>query len=707
MALDPISLQNQCLIYIICYLELFPLDYLALLPAAIRQRLLENLPPADICRLEQSRFTEGLDTERIWIMHRHSLTRCIHGRPWLYWLHQEGSPSNFFKDYFFRMAYSLVLQDGDSTYDKSTLITCLCTPVHRGLTHHMLHKKERVGTYHYWSFLDGIKKCPITTPRRFQQYNFKLHKFPEIKDQLKFLIMLIPKLCHYYPTALRVPLDKCTRAVCDLLIDDTTPSTTILFQHIKSLHFQLKKQEKLHVRVPVHRRVQHFVHQEKRYTTPVFRFPHFNGIIETILCPALQVLEKLTIEVDTTEDLSIMLEMSVPLLWGTALSQNSTPNMTITAQNLKEFTIIMSNKSESHICLSIAHDTLLHYLSTLFFQPHFNSLHLEGIIFRDDPHAHAFGNILYTFLTSPTTHEQSLTCRSIEFQQLKSEDYKPMPLPPPVVSSEHSLKYKSLQFERMSLPQSVLTWLFQASQLRLQALKLQLKPLTALPTGPLLVLPAGIEKVHVQRLALHTYVCQWYRSSPKDNQQSAAQCKFDPGLCKTMHSLQQILLKNTLTNLDLNSSGLGYSSVLPYLTEGLLNQAAVGTLRELNLANNYLQYETDQNLVELFDAIFGLPQIQELSLNINGNELNRHHFDIIHTSWTNKSAGLKLQNLNYNLPRQPPHYAKHVDKDKHVEDTKYIPEIMAMIASHTPSDQEKVIRLRPLCSRHRGKARET
>ena len=686
MNLHPISLQNQCLIYIISFLELFPLDYLALLPAAIRQQLLENLPPADICRLEQSSFIEGLDMERIWGMQKQT-TMYIRKTDWLY----DRSPTNF-KDSFFRRVYTIVFQAYDSRRSTFILIGCLCTPGHQGMQYRRNsgYRNRIYRQTKYWSYLHGNRNCLITTPHRFQQYYD-----PNPYERFD-LITLTPELCHYYPKALRVPLRSCTTAVCGSIIRDTTLSTT-MFQHVKNLHFTLTEQKTLLRYALVSacaRRVAHYGHQETQQVDLTTYFSErIYTIFEAFLYPALQVLEELTIEVDTTKTLGVMLEMSVPLLRGTTLSQISTSNiMTMTAQNIKNFTIILGRPLSvtTPVPLSIAHDTLLQYLSSLFSLPHFKSLHLEGIIFQDDPHAHAFGSILYTFLTSPTTHEQSLTCRSIRFEQLQSEDYKTMPLPPPVVSSEHSLKYKSLQFEGTSLPQSILTWLFQTSQLHLQALKLHIQPLRV-STRPLVMLPAGIENVHVQRLALHT--CKHplkrpggrhQRPNPFTQLKSAAQCKVDPDFYKTVHSLQQILLKNALMSLDLESNNLGHSGILPYLTEGLINRATTGTLRELNLANNYLEDETDQNLANLFDAIFCLPQIQELSLNINGNGLNRHHFDIIHTSWTKKSAGLKLQFLNYNFRVHvlPHRYAKQGD------DAKYVHEIMAMIASHTPPNQE-------------------
>lgn len=60
---NPLSLKNHCLQYIILYLEQFPINSLALLPLFTRREILWNL---DVCRLEKTPFTDGIEMEEYW-----------------------------------------------------------------------------------------------------------------------------------------------------------------------------------------------------------------------------------------------------------------------------------------------------------------------------------------------------------------------------------------------------------------------------------------------------------------------------------------------------------------------------------------------------------------------------------------------------------------------------------------------------------------
>ena len=60
------SLLEICLTHIQWTLEEYPVDVLALLPKAIREKMLHNLPIVDICRLEDTHFTSGIDMDSIW-----------------------------------------------------------------------------------------------------------------------------------------------------------------------------------------------------------------------------------------------------------------------------------------------------------------------------------------------------------------------------------------------------------------------------------------------------------------------------------------------------------------------------------------------------------------------------------------------------------------------------------------------------------------
>ena len=62
----PEPLVYQCQYYILMHLEEFPVNCLSLLPLSTRKELLWQLPVADVCLLEDTKFTEGLDMAAYW-----------------------------------------------------------------------------------------------------------------------------------------------------------------------------------------------------------------------------------------------------------------------------------------------------------------------------------------------------------------------------------------------------------------------------------------------------------------------------------------------------------------------------------------------------------------------------------------------------------------------------------------------------------------
>ena len=62
----PESLVQQCQFFILMHLDKLSVSHLSLLPLYIRKELLWHLPLADVCQLEGTKFTEGLDMAAYW-----------------------------------------------------------------------------------------------------------------------------------------------------------------------------------------------------------------------------------------------------------------------------------------------------------------------------------------------------------------------------------------------------------------------------------------------------------------------------------------------------------------------------------------------------------------------------------------------------------------------------------------------------------------
>ncbi len=58
---EPLCLEDQCLLQLVCHLEEYPPETLAFLP--LRHRLLLNLQAADVCQLDNTAVSAGIDME--------------------------------------------------------------------------------------------------------------------------------------------------------------------------------------------------------------------------------------------------------------------------------------------------------------------------------------------------------------------------------------------------------------------------------------------------------------------------------------------------------------------------------------------------------------------------------------------------------------------------------------------------------------------
>ncbi len=79
---------------------------------------------------------------------------------------------------------------------------------------------------------------------------------------------------------------------------------------------------------------------------------------------------------------------------------------------------------------------------------------------------------------------------------------------------------------------------------------------------------------------------------------------------------------------------LGPTHLLPALTEGLLAQES-RELRSLNLQGCGLGNSQESDLLAFFDVLFSLPQLSQLELNLMHNELEGQHFSLMYQSWKN------------------------------------------------------------------------
>ena len=476
MAPTPVSLQNLCLIYIIRFLELFPVDYLALLPVTVRQWLLENLPPVDICRLEQSKFSEGLDIDGVWKkLSDNSISHILA----LYAHYSNKSNTAFYlcrshKDYFFNQIYSYLATQhfhvfGDLNFSDSLaehrnkIVQCLCTPL-RPQTQHKAPTLVTLQQLSHWSLLDSNQDLPIATPNRYLPYYQPLSPSLTAKDSIKSIVFLTPTLCQYYPTELDININGFFNTTLGKLLNLTDDSTiyTRFFQQVEFLCFTL--------------------HFTENFANSKFAIPNTKQqcqkCIQTILPPARRVLQQFAIRANSPEALGYMLECCIPILQDTLESpqQSASHNYSTLLPSLCHVTVAL-HRRENFSPLSEQHGRLLQHFSTIFSGSQFSSFTIDGVKFQDTPSSQPFGSILHSFLTSSTTHEQRLIFQNVTVHSTS--------LPPPVVTPECGLHYKSLIIEKSVIPNSIINWLLKECELHLKTLQLDFEEAEWYSTGPL------------------------------------------------------------------------------------------------------------------------------------------------------------------------------------------------------------------------------
>ena len=93
------SLQELCFTHIVMTLEEYTNEELALLPKRFREQLLHSIPVVDVCRLEGTQFTSGIDMNLVW----EHLYKCLIDR-------QLTTATNW-REHFFAKMTSTILGD--------------------------------------------------------------------------------------------------------------------------------------------------------------------------------------------------------------------------------------------------------------------------------------------------------------------------------------------------------------------------------------------------------------------------------------------------------------------------------------------------------------------------------------------------------------------------------------------------------------------
>ena len=105
-----------------------------------------------------------------------------------------------------------------------------------------------------------------------------------------------------------------------------------------------------------------------------------------------------------------------------------------------------------------------------------------------------------------------------------------------------------------------------------------------------------------------------------------------------------------LHNIMLSTGGPGYTPSI-----GLRKQASIAQLDNLDLSGNFLTWVNSDCLEAMFDALFSLPQLSSMTLELLDNFFNVAQLNLLCESWDKKAGGRRLSMLRVRKqkPQQP------------------------------------------------------
>ncbi len=603
----PLSLQHQCLIYLVCHLEEASIASLALLPSSIRSVLMENLPVADVCRLEDTDFVRGLDTEEVW--------KTI---AFTFPVSQDFPEQHFrgvykfesMKDYFFTYVYHLVLTENVPA--EQDMVTRLKTQRVQA----MVSGSTPEGFHSFCKMIVSLRSCAaVQNPASITHLIFRNsilkepfvpHRYTHFLSAFESGILphpmasLVLQTCSYRPRAAQV---NCTKLSYTELYQGNAQTHLLqeIFKEVRYLQIQFSE-----------------VYQRARLES-------CQGCMQAILPVALQSTEHLRIYFKSTFAVKVMICSSLPAIYSSVMAKRSKLErlaMTIHQRRPGESDLLPSGIEE-----------IIQSLSNLFKSKSFSCLILEGISFQLPD---VVPSLLKSFLSQPCTATQRLVLSRITMYSTPS-------LYPSFLPAKCSYQHKELKFHKMSPPVTLFDWLLGTPGVNLKVLEFLLegwhprqnaddlyeaRDLRAKKTA--LQACATNHQIRVKSLSFHLHLFKDERNR---------------GI---FHSLFH---NSSICSLDFTCCNLGRGDVLANFTSGLEAHREIGTLTELNLSKNDLGLAEDEDLSRFFHVLFSLPQLSELTLNLSDNRLVSQNFEMMHSSWEAKALGTQLSHMTYNHNR--------------------------------------------------------
>ena len=619
---DPVSLEKQCLLYVVCHLEEFSPDTLSLLPASMLTHIVRSVTVADVCILEKTKLAEKVDFASIWdkICMHHPMPNTFPDEHFRSMIGYESM-----KDYFFTFVWHLAMIEQVPVVHRIRTRTQVLRNWQNAQTRGMLldsgssvegfqnfcgiliSLRGAADIEDYWSIFQSLLRLPTVlrdpyVPRRFQQYQkLPLHRRPvslpgvqwrratmtltsraSLSSTYQSMAMVLLKTCDYQPRAVQLKTWDFLRT--KLWKDCSIEEVASIFKNIRYMCLVVQAE----------------CNQDQ--------VADCNNLIKGIFPTALWSLEKLRIKFVNSTALNLFL----PCIYSVVM--NSSYNEITTLQSLA---ISIDRLAEHEIMASKSENTLFMF-TKLFEMPHFHSLILEGMLFRDEV---MVPKIIASFLNAHCSGRQRLVLSRIQFNYCGVTVFPQFTLP------ECSHLHKELKFNSMNLQPRILERLLSRPKFSLNLLEVLLE------RWHHSVPPEGVSA----RTSMH-------------NKLALDLCAMNPTLnipilrfhihlvsCPTMRdNFESLLRQRTLTELDLTCCNIGPGGLTTALTHGLLAHSRIqmGSLHTLNLSKNAMGTAEDKRVQAFFEALFGLPKLPQMHVDLSQNNFTSHHFSAMHAAWS-------------------------------------------------------------------------
>ena len=582
--LGPLRLQTCCFRKLICDLETFPFESLALLPLKLRHELIKNLPAVDVCQLEQSSFVEGLDMEDVWA--------TISEKCWL------GKPPTQSKDIFFSEVCQVILTN-NSDYDLKRFFSGL-----GDLALKRLFSFQQYLGVDDCSFPDSHRP-EFQLPLRYKEYSdLSLSKPSKCirvileKTQYHPKHLLIDNAYKFYIRFISPKLTKRSRKIKrsrwlkggkfhSLLVD--------YLSHVCHLTIKLKRLDLRYLcRADRYHRVTPFIMQvlssksqyQIKEVSIISEDVSFCFLHIAMIAVSRYLKESKGNQHNELESLSIKGDFAIEALQELAQiieSQTSLCKLELEIYRTRSFDSLVINLCIVPLCTALA---------GLFRQPQFREMKVHVLM----PPS-SFQQIMHSFITVPRREECRLHLGGVLTKE-PSLDRGLSCLSPP----QENIIQKSLLL-KVDLPDMVLQWLHEHVVLRVKELHFspQLLPILNHPRMEVesLYLSFGVDS--------HGFSQSFDQIPPQIFDQIPPQ-SFDQILPQSFDQiLQNVHLKDLWIHIHGNAQ-----VVITSLVHGL-HQAQLGSLEMLKMRITFGD-KPKAEIRQLFEAVVFLPRLEKFTL---------------------------------------------------------------------------------------------